>query len=165
MILTYERLREVLHYNPETGSFTWLVKRCKGKIQPGDTAGHVCKTHGYVFIRLDDVLHRAHRLAWLYMTGEWPKDGVDHWDRDRANNRWGNLRPATQAENGQNMKLRRDNKTGHKGVFWEEERQKWRASIVKDQRTHLLGRFESAEEAASAYAAAKASLHQFHPAV
>lgn len=162
--LTADRLRELLHYDPETGAFTWLRQRGKGKIKPGTPAGGICKRFGYVFIRADDGLYRAHRLAWLYMTGAWPLESIDHIDRDKANNRWSNLRAATPAENGQNCRLRRDNKTGHTGVFWDEKRQLYLASIVKDKRTHWLGRYPTLEEALSVRLRAKESLHTFNPA-
>ena len=78
-MLTQERLKEVLHYDPETGIFMWLVAP-NGRIRVGMEAG---SSHdGYIGIKVDRILYKAHRLAWFYMTGEWPANDVDHWDRN-----------------------------------------------------------------------------------
>lgn len=91
-MLTAERLREVLEYDPAIGVFRWLIKPC-GQISIGDIAG--CRHgEGYVQIRVIGRIYLAHRLAWLYMTGEWPISLIDHRNLDRSDNRWSNLREA-----------------------------------------------------------------------
>jgi hypothetical protein len=106
-------------------------------------------------------VYYAHRLAWLYMTGEWPTS-VDHIDGDKANNAWSNLRHAEPKEQNQNMAMRSDNTTGFKGVF-RTHTGKFAAQIHKDGKCHCLGSYVSPDEAYSAYLAAKARLHTFNP--
>lgn len=146
--LSVERLRELLAYDPGTGLFTWLVSR--GPAKAGALAGSLSPI-GYFQIRIDQTLYYVHRLAWLYMTGEWPKDQIDHADGNKTNNRFANLREATQSENSANTGLRPHNTSGFKGAYWIAERQKWLASIKIEGRTKFLGYFLTAEEAHAAY--------------
>lgn len=144
--LTAERLRELLHYEPTTGVFTWRARRCNRAA--GGVAGSL-RDDGYWSIRLDRRPYRANRLAWLYVTGEWPPHLIDHEDRDTGNNRWLNLRPATHSQNHQNQKVRKDSMHGIQGVQ-RHERGLWRARItVRGRRIHL-GYFKTPEAAAMA---------------
>ena len=163
MRITHERLRELLHYDPESGVFTWLVRATKN-IKIGDEAGDR-DTHGYLAIRIDGKRYRAHRLAWLYMTGAWPVHEIDHINGIRDDNRLGNLREATRAENQQNQAVRRDSSSGFTGVSWDKWRNKWQAYIKIAGRQRYLGRFPTAESAHAAYLAAKMKLHTFNPEV
>lgn len=151
-MLTLARLRELLAYDPETGVFTWRVNR--GAKRAGDVAGNKNCVLGYVLIGIDYRTYLAHRLAWLYMTGEWPADEVDHWDLDGANNRWVNLREATKGENGANRPAPANNTSGYKGVYWHARAGRWMAQIMKNQRSLYLGLHDTREEAAAAYLAA-----------
>lgn len=157
--LTADRLKAVLHYDPLTGVFMWLAGQRKGLPAGTDKGG------GYVQISIDGVLYNAARLAVFYMTGEWPADDVDHRDRTASNNRWDNLRDATHAQNMQNKSLDKRSKTGHTGVHFDAERGKYRAQINVAGKAVRLGRFDTAELAAAAYATAKADLHTFNPVV
>jgi hypothetical protein len=114
--------------------------------------------NGYVCIRIDNILYTAHRLAWLYVHGNWPAHQLDHINKNRSDNRLCNLREATNAENAQNRK-RSDNKTGYTGV--NQENNKWKAEIKLNYKTIRLGLFETPEEAYSAYLSAKHGLHPF----
>lgn len=154
--LTQARLKELLVYDPETGEFHW-IKRRKGVVIDG-FCGRI-SIHGYREIGVDYALHRAHRLAYLYMTGEWPALDIDHINRDRSDNRWANLRLATPTENSGNQDLRTNNRTGLKGVYWDKSRNKWHAQIRIDGRKTNLGRFDTAAEAAAAHD--KAALRAF----
>lgn len=153
--LTAQRLREVLHYDPETGVFARLSLRGKAIDTPH------CK--GYRVIRIDGTLYLAHRIAWLYMTGEWPMSQIDHVNGIRACNEWGNLREATPAQNQQNMGRSKANTSGHAGVSWHANSGKWRARIGLNGRELSLGYFESFEDAVKARADAKRRLHAFNP--
>jgi hypothetical protein len=155
--LNAERLRELLHYDPETGVFTWSNKTRRSDFL-GRTAGSITKG-GYVEIGIDNVSYYAHQLAWLYMTGGWPADLIDHEDTRRNNNVWLNLRIASYSQNGANSKLRADNKSGRKGVYWHRAARKWAASIKHNQRITHLGLFETVPEAAEAYEIAARDLH------
>lgn len=149
-LLTADRLRELLHYDPATGLFTW--RRNRQRVKAGDVAGHLEKDRSYIFIVIDGATHRAHRLAWLYMTGEYVTE-VDHEDLDRSNNRWSNLRDATRSQNRANMTRQRNNTTGFKGVYYD-KRNKLRpflAYIKSGKKRRELGYFSTAEEAHQAY--------------
>lgn len=161
--LTQERLKEVLHYEPETGIFTWLVDIWCGSglpgkppkraiVKAGEVAGCRQTQRGtYIFIRIDSSLYGAHRLAWLYMKGEWPIR-VDHEDNDGTNNRWGNLRLATKSQNAANSKIHFDSTSGVKGVWFSQASQKWCSMIRVDGSRKYLGLFVNKQDAAQAYA-------------
>ena len=150
---TAEYLRSVLDYDPATGIFTWKV-RTSTSVKVGDVAG--CPNgDGYLQIGLQNRLYQAHRLAWLYVYGEWPKDQLDHTNRIRTDNRISNLREVTNKQNGQNASKRRDNTSGHPGVCWHKRDSKWRATIKHNQKKIHLGYFENLEDAVAARKAAE----------
>lgn len=157
-IITGARLRELLHYEPLTGVFTALIKRSNTKV--GVPLGSV--SNGYLLIRLDYVLYKAHRLAWLYMTGEWPEHQLDHINGVRSDNRFANLRSVTNAMNCQNQRgPRSNNRSGFLGVCWHMRARKWVAQIQVDGAHHYLGLFETQELAHAAYLEAKRGMHLF----
>jgi len=153
--LTRARLRELLHYDPETGEFRWR-KRRGGKIRPGDVAGTV-PIDRYRKIAIDGRQYRAHRLAWFYRTGEWCPQVVDHRDGDPSNNRWSNLRRATWSQNNANRRPQRNKTCALKGVS--RARRGFRATIHKNGQLHYLGTFRTPQEAHAAYAKAAPKLH------
>src|SRR5690606_167269 len=107
-------------------------------------------------------LHQAHRLAFLYMTGEMPEKVVDHINGDRSDNRWENLRCANQSQNMANVGIRSANTSGTPGVVWDKERQKWRAQLRVNGKKKNLGRFDSIEDAkATVNAAARQQWGEF----
>jgi hypothetical protein len=152
--LTAERLRELLEYSPETGVFTWKV-RSSNRIHIGDEAGS--KKQRYVYILIDGKLRLAHRLAWLYVHGEWPNQDIDHINRNGRDNRIANLRLATMSDNQCNAKTRTDNSTGFRGVF--PKRSKFAAQIRKGSIRWHLGVFDTPEQAHAAYCEAARKLH------
>ena len=158
-MLTQSALKEILHYDPETGIFKWLKSR--GGVKAGSVAGSV-DVQGYKLIMVKCKSYRAHRLAWFYIHGEFPPAGLDHKNRDRADNRISNLRPATQAENLQNLSISKNNTSGHAGVFWNSPRQKWGARMSLKNKTRFLGHFNNIEDAIAARKAAELKYHQFH---
>ena len=149
---TAEYVRSRLAYDPDTGVFRWKTNRYPSRV--GQVTGAV--KDGYLQIYLDGRLYRAHRLAWLIMTGLWPSDEVDHINRVRGDNRWNNLRAATKSQNAMNTSVRADNRSGFKGVAWDAGRKKWRADIRLPYVRKHLGMFESPELAHKAYVAAAA---------
>jgi hypothetical protein len=135
-MITYDRLREVLSYNEDTGLFTWISK-ASSHVKVGSTAGRVT-SGGYVIIRIDNLPYSAHRLAWLYMNKESPPFSIDHINRVRNDNRKVNLRLATKTQNAQNRSLAQANTSGVKGVHWAADRRRWAAKIVlKGKVVHL----------------------------
>lgn len=156
MKLTQNRLMEVLRYDPATGLFGWLVKPNR-RIAVGQVAG--CVKNTYVTIGVDGVLHYAHRLAWLYMTGDFPAGEVDHRNRIKHDNRWCNLREATGEQNNANKGVPSHNSSGAKGVSLCKRSGKWRAYVKKGRKSFSLGYYNSVSEAAKAASDAREALH------
>lgn len=126
--LTQDELKELLHYDPDTGVFTWKVSPTNN-VKVGDVAG--CRyPEGYIKVHFKGKPYRAHRLAFLYMTGEWPKDQVDHINHIRDDNRWRNLRDVSHQENHRNMTRQKNNTSGVTGVYWEKAKKKWCAQKI-----------------------------------
>ena len=157
MSLTQERLMQVLSYAPLTGVFS--------RVRPGKKNVGNINGEGYWTIKIDGVQHQMHRLAFLYMTGKFPDNDVDHRNRCRIDNRWANLREATNAENHQNRNRQANNSSGFSGVSWDGKSKKWRARIKLRGRRYNLGVFLNVADAAAAYIAAKARLHPFHSVI
>lgn len=161
-MLTAATLRELFAYEPETGLFRYRRNTCRHVI--GDPAGAVIRS-GYVYIsfgnRADGARGRrygAHRLAWLYMTGEWPQAEIDHVNGSRPDNRWSNLRTATREQNMQNQRCHRDKAgEGMKGAYF--QKGSWVAVIQGQRRKVYLGSFATAAEAHAAYVGASVILH------
>jgi hypothetical protein len=153
------QVREALDYDAKSGRLTWRVSR-GSRAAAGSTAGSVSKQLGYVMVRFAGRLYYVHRLIWLHQTGDWP-DQIDHIDRDRANNRWINLRNVSDAGNKQNLPMPRNNTSGVTGVYWHAQRGKWAASIHAFGRKHSLGLFDDLAAAAEARAVGKRAFHPY----
>lgn len=150
--LTAARLRAVLDYDPSTGVFTWINGQRLGLV-----AGSPDR-RGYWTIKIDRRRYKAHRLAFLHMTGEWPHCDVDHERGDRQDNRWKKLREATPFQNQQNrLKAQKNNVSGLLGVS--RRGSSFLASITANRKVYSLGTFKTAELAHAAYLAAKIRLH------
>lgn len=145
-MLTQVRLREVLRYNQRTGVFTWRVQLAH-RVKPGDVAG--CNDSGYQRIRVDGRLYYAHRLAWLYVTGTWPRHNIDH--RISLSNRFKNLRDVVQRTNTENQRRTVGATRLPDG--------RWKAQIKVAQKNHALGVFKTKTLARRAYLKAKRQLH------
>lgn len=156
-MLTTDRLRELLSYDPQTGDMTWKKLPVSKQARLGKPAGYV-PAGNYRQIGIGGKLYNAHRLAWLYMTGEWPKHYIDHRDGDKSNNRWDNLREATSSENLCN---RGPQKNGNrlKGVHHRRTTGKWRALISKHGKIFYLGEHDTEQQAHDAYAVKARELH------
>jgi hypothetical protein len=163
MILTQTDLLDVLHYDPDTGVFRWR-RQVSRRSRAGEIAGG-SNARGYWVIQIHGRKYKAHRLAWLYMTGAWPAEVVDHRQGvtgSQIDNRWGNLRPLAQAENTQNIRAPyRSNRLGILGVD-QLPNGRFRAQIQYGKRRKNLGNFPTAQAAHEAYLQAKAELHPFN---
>lgn len=148
-IITQDELKELLHYNPDTGIFTWLTSRAN-KINKGDIAGGINK-QGYIRLKINNIEYKAHRLVWLYMTGEMPKEFIDHINGVKTDNRWCNLREATNAENNRNTGLPPTNTSGYKGISLNKKTNRWIAQASIGNKNKYIGSFGTPEEAANAY--------------
>jgi hypothetical protein len=158
-MLTQERLKELLHYDPDTGIFTNLTQRANC-VKKGAVAGW--NDNGYVRIEILGKNYRAHRLGWLYMYGAFPKKDVDHINGDRSDNRIANLREATDLQNGQNRHAPgKNNTSGYLGVSWSKRENKFIAQIRVNRKGRQLGFFDTAEEAHECYLKFKKQDHPF----
>lgn len=126
--ISQQQLKELLHYCPDTGRFTWLVHANHNGALIGDTAGHIA-ANGYCQITVKRYSSTAHRLAFIYMLGRLPIKEVDHLNGVRDDNRWANLRDVSSTMNGRNKCLRSDNNMGIHGVYWREVPQRWEVQI------------------------------------
>lgn len=141
--LTQERLKKVINYDSGTGEFIWLHNRIRTDLI-GMPAGSI-NGDGYRTIRIDRVLYQAHRLAFLYMTGKFPPADVDHINRNRADNRWDNLREATRSQNCFNKAMISTNTSGVKGVYWHKRNKKWTVRVQIEKKFSYLGIYEDLE--------------------
>ena len=158
--MTQAELKALLDYNPDSGVFSW--RKSTRATRAGAVAG-TRKRNGYLRIGINLRQYSAHRLAFLWMTGAWPDRDVDHINGVRDDNRWANLRQATEAENCQNLGgPTKNNKSGALGVHYHKGRGKFRADIRVGKKSITLGYFDELWEASAAYLRAKDELHPTH---
>lgn len=159
--LTQKELFDALHYEPSTGKFFWKISPVNG-VCVGDEAGSII-SEGYRVIGYRKSVYMAHRLAWLFMTGEWPKLQIDHKNNIRSDNSWSNLRLATNTQNQQNRRTGRGS-SRYIGVSYNPGTNKdavWAARIMLNRKPKWIGRFKCETAAYVAYCAEKAKLHTF----
>jgi hypothetical protein len=152
MIITADRLREVLQYDEETGVFTWKTDISRN-VKAGSIAGST-NDLGYVLIGIDGRHYYGHRLVWLYRTGFFPKWQIDHINGVRNDNRAVNLREATSSQNNINKRKREGSASDLKGAYFHRRVGKWTTNIRMQGKVMHLGYFDTPEEAHAAYAAA-----------
>lgn len=155
MIILSE-LKELICYDYETGIFTY--KKSRGKLKVGSVAGSLRKD-GYLQIKFNKKSYLSHRLAWFYVYGYFPKNEIDHINGNKEDNRILNLRECTRQENEYNKTLRKDNKTGYKGVSYRQDVKKYVASIRVNKIKKYLGFFDNEKEAYVAYINAARKYH------
>lgn len=143
-IITQDCLKELLSYDSETGKWTWLIT--KGGILAGSEAGTI-NHQGYRMITINRKLYKSSRLAFLFMTGSFPSDEVDHINRDKLDDRWVNLRGVSHTINQRNRGIQKNNTSGCPGVSWNSARRKWMSYIKVDGKLVNLGFFETLTEA------------------
>ena len=152
-MFSHAELLQHISYDPETGLFSRKVSRTNGK-------GGWLHKDGYVYIYAFGKTHSAHRLAWFYMTGEWPKLDIDHINGVKHDNRFANLRDVPETLNAQNeRRVRGNNKSGYMGVLFRKDRGKWEAKIRINGKSKRLGSFTNPEDAHAAYLKAKREHH------
>ena len=142
--LSQAELQHALHYDPITGIWTWRNPSKFSNYKVGDTAGG-CNPLGYICITVNRKFHKAHRLAWLYVHGEWPNGEIDHVNQIRSDNRIKNLRVVSRSENQRNQKIFTNNTSGINGVCWHKASGKWCVQISGK----YLGLFNCKYKAAS----------------
>lgn len=159
-MITQQRLKELLHYDPETGIFTWAKTRRNVKI--GARAGSERGSSGYRVISVFDHAYYEHRLAWLWMIGDWPAGQVDHKNMIRTDNRWENLRDVTQSVNQQNkQRATVRSSIGLLGASPPRNgRKRFKSTIQVNKKSIHLGYHDTPEQAHAAYVAAKRILHE-----
>ena len=162
-MLNQKRLKELLQYDLDTGVFTWKV-RAATNTKIGSEAGSVVKDTRtyYRFIMISNKSYYAHRLAWLYVHGKWPKNQIDHEDGNGLHNWIKNLRDVTNRENSMNSRMFSNNTSGFSGVSYHKRDGNWRAYISVDSKQKHLGNFDNIDEAVSARKAAEVK-YGFHP--
>lgn len=168
-MLTQEKLKEILNYDPETGLFKWKERTwLEGKQKTfnvrfsGKIAGSLSNS-GYLQIGINNKDYLCHRLAWFYIHGYWPKDYIDHIDRNKTNNKISNLRLATNSENSQNIvKCHPNNKYSKLlGAHYDKRRNLYYSVIVINKKRNWIGWFKTAIEAHNAYVIEKRKIHPF----
>lgn len=176
MKVTQALLKELLHYDPKTGHFTWRDRdrsrfKSDGEHRRWNTryawtrAGTLTtKGSGYRLRKLmiNKRLFTEHRLAFLYMKGRWPKNQIDHDNRDGTDNRWVNLVETDPLGNQKNRSKNINNTSGHTGVYWIGRRSKWMARVCVDGKSIYLGYYEDIAVAIQRVAECRAQ-HGFHP--
>jgi len=173
-MLTQKLLKELLHYDPETGIFTWKERSRKyftsdwsfktwNSMHSGKVTGNIAGK-GYLQITILYISYLSHRLAWLYVYGEFPIDHTDHVNRVKHDNRIVNLRAVSCSDNLKNQKIRINNTSGCNGVHWIKSSKKWRGRISVNCKVIHLGVHEDWFEAVCARKSAerKYGFHENH---
>ncbi len=159
--LDHDTLTRILDYDAETGIFRWKIP-LSNRVKVGDVAGRVDQRDlkGHRCIQLNGMKYTAGRLAWLFVHKVWPTAEIDHVNLNADDNRISNLREVTHQQNVRNVKMRRNNKTGFKGVSHHStSKHKFVAQITIDGKPNYLGIFDSPEDAHEAYAKASRRWH------
>ena len=157
--ISVERTRELLNYDPDTGLFVWREAMAT---RAGSVAGSLDGS-GYIQIRVDQRKYLAHRLAWLFVYGQWPSQELDHINRCKTDNRIANLREATAAQNQQNKSTLKNNTSGFPGISYDPRKKRWQARICLNAARKSLGYFDTAAAAAEAYRMESMKLHTHSP--
>jgi len=162
--ISQQELKAIFSYNENTGALVWLMNRGTRKVKGLEAGWIVIPQRGrtkYIDIRVNGFAYKAHRLAWLYVHGEWPLI-IDHIDGDGTNNRMSNLRNVTESENTRNRPLQLNNSSGHSGVYLCKPSGKWYAIIGVKGKKVSLGHFDLIDDAIKARKEAEKK-YGYHP--
>ena len=159
-ILTQERLRFLMDYDPDTGRFT---RKVKVKNQPAGTPVGTSGTRGYLQCSIDGKPYKLHRLAWLYVHGIWPSDQIDHINHNTSDNRLCNLREVSCAENHQNRARKTNSASGYLGVTWHKRDHRWQAHLEVNGKAIHLGSYRDLTDALAARQQAELKFHPHRP--
>jgi hypothetical protein len=157
-MITQIELKQVLDYDPITGLFTWKIANSR-RVKVGAVAGCL-KVHGYISIDINNKRYYAHRLAFLYMTGKFPENKIDHINIIRNDNRWENLREANNNQNAHNSSRPSHNTSGFKGVSKNKATGRYEAHIKINNKKKFLGLYDTVEEAFNQRNRAALNLHK-----
>ena len=159
--ITQDKLKKLISYNPDTGEFFRLVSLSNSS-KIGKVTGY--KTDfGYIRLCVDGKQYFAHRLAWLYIYGEFPSSVIDHIDQNPSNNKISNLRTVSIKQNLENRNKPKNNKSGFKGVSWSKSVNKWIAMIGHKNQQIYLGAYKNIHDADHAYQNAAKKYHTHKP--
>lgn len=158
-MISQERLRQLVIYNPYTGKFIRRSSRYESNV--GKEIGTL-DTRGYIVMTVGGTTQLAHRLAWLYVYGYFPPSHIDHINGDTTDNRIANLREATAKQNVENQKLHKNNKTGFRGVTFRASSGRYLAHVKHNRQQIYVGSFATAEEASAAVKAKQDELYTHH---
>lgn len=148
-MITQEIVKSLFEYDEHTGIFKRKTGKHQG-VKNIEKIGYI-NDKGYLLISVLNKRYRAHRLAWLYMTGKMPVDQIDHINLNRLDNRFCNLRECNNEENNRNSRKKSTNTSGFRGVHFNKQTNKWQARARVNGKRHHIGLFNSAEEAGIAY--------------
>lgn len=159
MQLTQEVIKRLLHYDPETGVFTWL-RPTNNRMKTGGVAGNVHPGR-HRSIMVGGKKRPSGHLVFLYMEGTNPPNQVNHINGDILDDRWCNLKLATKTKNSRNARTYTSNTSGTTGVYWHSRDCKWMAQIVVASKRIHIGCFIHKQEAIEARRQAETE-HGFH---
>lgn len=161
-MITQERLKELFNYDQETGLFTWIAKsRTIGGLKAGSLTGQTPNSNGYLRISVDSKRDYAHRMAWLYVYGDYPKFDIDHINGNRSDNRIVNLRDVPHIVNSQNLRsATKTNTIGYMGITWSNYAKAWSSAVTVNGKRIHIGYFKDPEKAHQAYLSLKRKVHE-----
>jgi hypothetical protein len=159
-ILTQEKLKTLLQYDPDTGVLIWRTKPSRG-VKAGRIAG-TPTSEGYIALQINKQKMYAHRAIWLYVHGVWPSEEIDHINHIRNDNRLCNLRLANRLENSHNTRKHDKSLSGHKGVAWHNRNKKWQVQMRFCGKSYYVGQFLNLQDAIQARLQAETKLYADH---
>ena len=166
-MIKQKKLKKMINYNPKTGICIWLERtpdmfedgkyskehKCNqwNAVYAGKVVGCIDNQNGRILTTINNKRYKLHNIIYIYMTGKKPNKDIDHKNGNPSDNRWINLRLATDSQNQGNRKISKNNKSGYKGVFWVKDHKKWTARGCLNGKIYFLGYYDTPENAYKAY--------------